>query len=378
MQADRIEENGYGPTPPPEISTLGAPILSNDEYDNNRQFLDFFTTNGPEDLGVLDSFHSLPHDLLPNFQGASSAFGHPDLIQYEHSTSSKVLGSQSRDNFPFAGSTNLFSPKDRDMILTGNEQRILVGDPSLERVLQAYDTPYYALNGHQSQPTSSGFREDSYNKRTSLGFGSDSSFANHHYAPPPGTENIDVVEGRLLETLNSFQPSHSVTNTQPSSPVTTKRKRTLPDSFSVVPIDASPSEDQPNNSELLDARVELQSARDASSPESRKKAKMTQNRSSSPARNQAQRRRSRVTEPKRQNLTEKEKKENHIRSEQKRRNQIKEGFASLLTLMPEGSVEGSSNSKCIVLAKAVDWLTDLRSGNEKLRSQLRLLDATRA
>ena len=263
-------------------------------------------------------------------------------------------------------------------MLKGNEQRTVPSDTSLERVLQAYETPYYALNGHQNQPSSTGFREGSYNKRTSLGFGSDSSFANQHYDPPPGTEDIDAVEGRVLETLNSFQPSRSVTNTQPSSPVTTKRKRTLPELFSAGPIDAIPSENQSHRLELPDTKIEVhQSSRDASFLESRKKVKMAQKPDPSPARSQAQRRRSRATEPKRQNLTDKEKKENHIRSEQKRRNQIKEGFASLLALMPDGSVEGSSNSKCIVLAKAVDWLTDLRSGNEQLRAQLRLLDAGR-
>jgi hypothetical protein len=82
------------------------------------------------------------------------------------------------------------------------------------------------------------------------------------------------------------------------------------------------------------------------------------------------RRKSGPVDPKnasRQNLTEEEKKMNHIRSEQKRRNQIKEGFADLTTMMPDSS---AGASKCAILSQAVDWLSGLIEGNEQLRAQL--------
>ena len=373
MRVDRIEGNAYGPTPPPEISALGAPILTSDEYDNNRQFLDFFTTNGPEDSEILDSLHPISQDLLPNFHGASSAFGRPDLIHYEQSDPLITSHAQHRSDAPYA---NLFPTKDNSLIIRSNDRGNAAGQASPGRAFQLYENPYYSLDGHQSQFSPSSHQDQSYDKRAALGFGSDSSFASRHYAPPPGTEDIGVIEGRVLETLNSFQPAHSASNTQPSSPAT-KRKRALP----ALRLDEST--DTLNHAmvsqKLEKPRVETnaRSSDIASTPLPRKKLRVSQKLNSPPIKNHPQRRRSRAIEPKRQNLTEKEKKENHIRSEQKRRNQIKEGFASLLALMPDGSTEGSGSSKCLVLAKAVDWLTDLRDGNQQLRTQLKLLDATR-
>lgn len=77
--------------------------------------------------------------------------------------------------------------------------------------------------------------------------------------------------------------------------------------------------------------------------------------------------------PSRVNLTEEEKKMNHIRSEQKRRNQIKEGFADLTELMPDAASAGPS--KCTILAKAVEWVSELIDGNNKLREQLKAIGA---
>lgn len=53
-------------------------------------------------------------------------------------------------------------------------------------------------------------------------------------------------------------------------------------------------------------------------------------------------------------LTDKEKKNNHIASEQKRRAAIREGFDRLTELVP--GLEGQGRSESIVLQKTVDFI----------------------
>ncbi|KAG5289222.1 HLH transcription factor [Histoplasma ohiense] len=70
----------------------------------------------------------------------------------------------------------------------------------------------------------------------------------------------------------------------------------------------------------------------------------------------------------RENLTEEQKRTNHILSEQKRRNLIKQGFDDLCALVPE--LHGGGFSKSTMLIQAAEWLEDLLHGNELLRNQL--------
>ena len=53
-------------------------------------------------------------------------------------------------------------------------------------------------------------------------------------------------------------------------------------------------------------------------------------------------------------LTEAQKKENHIRSEQKRREAIREGFDRRTELVP--GLEGQGRSESVVLKKSVDYM----------------------
>ncbi|TVY43915.1 hypothetical protein LSUB1_G000877, partial [Lachnellula subtilissima] len=67
----------------------------------------------------------------------------------------------------------------------------------------------------------------------------------------------------------------------------------------------------------------------------------------------------------RENLTEDQKRENHIKSEQKRRTLIREGFEDLGELVP--GLRGGGFSKSAVLIMSADWLEDLIEGNQVLR-----------
>ncbi|KAL2257872.1 hypothetical protein VTK26DRAFT_9063 [Humicola hyalothermophila] len=70
----------------------------------------------------------------------------------------------------------------------------------------------------------------------------------------------------------------------------------------------------------------------------------------------------------RENLTEEQKRENHIRSEQKRRNIIKNGFNDLTAVVP--TLAGGGYSKAAMLNMTADWLAQIMEENEKLRKRL--------
>jgi hypothetical protein len=73
----------------------------------------------------------------------------------------------------------------------------------------------------------------------------------------------------------------------------------------------------------------------------------------------------------RENLSEHQKRINHITSEQKRRNLIQQGFNEIHSLVPalRGQRE-RGDSKSTVLLKTVDFLAELREGNDLLKRML--------
>ena len=72
--------------------------------------------------------------------------------------------------------------------------------------------------------------------------------------------------------------------------------------------------------------------------------------------------------PPRENLSEEQKRENHIKSEQKRRTIIKEGFAEISAIVPK--LRGGGYSKSNMLLAAADWLEKLINSNTVLREEL--------
>ncbi|RDA90175.1 hypothetical protein CP533_1019 [Ophiocordyceps camponoti-saundersi (nom. inval.)] len=78
----------------------------------------------------------------------------------------------------------------------------------------------------------------------------------------------------------------------------------------------------------------------------------------------------------RENLTEDQKRENHIRSEKKRRSHIKAGFQSLTNMVP--GLKGGVFSKSRTLTVAAEWLEELTAGNQELRDLLKKLDPEKA
>ncbi|GAB0142682.1 hypothetical protein EsHS_00003223 [Epichloe bromicola] len=79
-----------------------------------------------------------------------------------------------------------------------------------------------------------------------------------------------------------------------------------------------------------------------------------------------------AAKPPRENLSEEQKRENHIRSEQKRRTLIKEGFDDLGDLIP--GLKGGGFSKSATLNMAADWLEHIIQGNKVLAAQAGALE----
>ncbi|KAI9279161.1 hypothetical protein BY458DRAFT_503344 [Sporodiniella umbellata] len=71
-------------------------------------------------------------------------------------------------------------------------------------------------------------------------------------------------------------------------------------------------------------------------------------------------------------LTEEEKRNNHIASEQKRRGMIRTGFKDLTEIVP--TLKNINNSKSTVLFKAVDYIRYLEKRNKNLREKIQTLE----
>lgn len=80
----------------------------------------------------------------------------------------------------------------------------------------------------------------------------------------------------------------------------------------------------------------------------------------------------------RQNLTDAEKRQNHILSEQKRRNVIKNGYSDLESLVPALHGGKSGLSKADALREAISFLEKTISGNEVMMERLKINSTSEA
>ncbi|KAF8427532.1 hypothetical protein EV426DRAFT_631881 [Tirmania nivea] len=78
--------------------------------------------------------------------------------------------------------------------------------------------------------------------------------------------------------------------------------------------------------------------------------------------------------PPRARLTEQEKKNNHIASEQKRRNAIRDGFDKLTELIP--GCEGQGRSEGMVLNKSIEYINDQLVERRALIAKIEALGGT--
>ncbi|KFY87961.1 hypothetical protein V500_06667, partial [Pseudogymnoascus sp. VKM F-4518 (FW-2643)] len=224
-------------------------------------------------------------------------------------------------------------------------------------------------------------------KKVEIKWGSDSGFTTgRRFVAPPNTLTHDEIDESLISTLECLQPGSNA-STRPSSPAGASKfphsgERTLEmiseaardDDDAERPkkrkknkgkegvYDSDAIDQQTPNTKLPRKRrpksfgTPTGDSQTRASPPLHKRLKPTTSSSAGS-----------LSTPKmaRENLTEDQKRENHIKSEQKRRTLIKEGFEDLNELVPE--LRGGGFSKSAVLIMAADWLEELVRRNEGLR-----------
>lgn len=211
-------------------------------------------------------------------------------------------------------------------------------------------------------------------KVRTLHWGSDISFMDRGYLAPPDQPNEEEQTKGLLDNLQCLEPQSSAANTRAPSPERTAGgldagtgpTSNMQHSRSAYQ-DAMDEDPQPKKRQkTLIKTEEDDSDEESSKPRRRSKSNgYTKPRRGS---NDSFRKSKAGAKAARENLSEEQKRNNHILSEQKRRNLIRQGFDDMCSLVP--GLRGGGFSKSAMLTQAADWLEDMMRGNEILRGQL--------
>lgn len=232
---------------------------------------------------------------------------------------------------------------------------------------------------------------------TAFQWGSDSNFSTiQGYTPDANRQTVESMHREQLKLLEGLEVSQSAGSTRPSSPsnVPLKTNVVLFQQPPTPPKRADDPEAPPrkrrkskNTKDSADQEEDEEEEVPAASSKGKGRRKPKNDRppaeSSPPAESEAtagagsaaaKRRKAAAAAAKlpRENLSEEQKRENHIKSEQKRRTLIKEGFDDLCELVP--GLRGGGFSKSAMLSITAEWLEEILQGNETLANQLSTLE----
>jgi hypothetical protein len=230
-------------------------------------------------------------------------------------------------------------------------------------------------------------RHPGVSQKVDIRWGSDAGFGSAQgFVAPDSQENVAAAERQHIKAVEeafSLSVAHipsSAESTRPSSPIgPSSHQRTRSIGQKMEPEDPDSRPRKRRKSKYQEAADE-----DDESPASptfkpgakRRKSKKASEESPGPESEQSAKRRksaaAAAAKAVRENLTEEQKRENHIKSEQKRRTLIREGFEDLGELVP--GLKGGGFSKSAVLIMAADWLEELVHGNEILQRRLDQLE----
>jgi hypothetical protein len=217
-------------------------------------------------------------------------------------------------------------------------------------------------------------------------WGSDASFSDAQgYVPEPRKESVESMHQTQMKCLECLEVNQSAANSRPASPINGHTTSSNGDGSVYMKREeesnAPPRKRRKSkNVRGTTADVEDDDDDDTTSSKSGRKRKTKSERSASGSEppsdttGSGRRRKSGISASKqaRENLSEEQKRENHIRSEQKRRTLIKEGFDDLGDLVP--GLKGGGFSKSTTLSMAADWLDELLRGNKTLTMQVSALE----
>lgn len=217
-----------------------------------------------------------------------------------------------------------------------------------------------------------------------LQYGTDQQFNrnNQPFVPQNKKESLESMESQHQRYLKAVELCHSNETTRPPSPVFDAsafnlKTRGPPKALEIDPNGYGGGFFRKNRTgdDTLDDDEEPQSAVSKGSARKRK-SKTLGDASNSPGADPSApgpgKRRKSSTAARRDNLTEGQKRENHINSEKKRRKVIQVGFENLGVIVP-GLGPGGNLSKSAMLENTVTFLQGLLDGNKVLQEQLALL-----
>ncbi|GAW15776.1 hypothetical protein ANO14919_051960 [Xylariales sp. No.14919] len=215
-------------------------------------------------------------------------------------------------------------------------------------------------------------------ERPELQWGSDIHFAGNQTFVPAQHESSEALERRQLETVSkALKLAHSIPNTRASSPIGGREATglgILGDTNGDIRMEENAA--TPKKPRKAKAKTNgkggdhaVQSPSKAAATAKKRKSQSEHDVSPGfPAGREApvKRRKSAPSQPKppRENLTDAQKRENHIKSEQKRRGAIKEGFDDLNFIVPNLQNGGYSKSSTLILTG--EWLDSLIRGNQNM------------
>ncbi|KAJ5973056.1 uncharacterized protein N7479_002974 [Penicillium vulpinum] len=247
---------------------------------------------------------------------------------------------------------------------TGNIAHVSTASPPRADVPTGYHTSEMFFDVRDPIPVD----QHPSRKARSLRWGSDASFMDQGYLRPPDQPDEEQRTNDLLDHLGCFEPQSSAANTRAPSPECMPGDPPRRSAFRGVAVPDESFHPRKRQRALKEENDEY-SGDDDARPHSRKsRGSIGRGRRVSADMSRKSRLQS-GSKSARENLTEEQKRTNHILSEQKRRNLIRQGFEDLCTLVP--ALRGGGFSKSAMLTGAADWLEDLLQGNDILQSQLR-------
>ncbi|KAE8551506.1 hypothetical protein EYB25_005396 [Talaromyces marneffei] len=409
-----------GPAPPP------GPSLLDDTESNMLE--SFFTTLNTSQFDVGDAwFQDLSHDkgggafgldwtegLPPNLEGSTTSLSQPPILSMNpQKNTNSLMGGLGPDSDILAAASMLYGNGGNTMnFATGHlfppgvmsEMAPNHMNPPHIKQEQIHHPPTNHNDPRQMIQHTSVFNPEQpavpVDPHTTievqrLRWGSDAGFVDHGYQRPAEIETTEEVAKNLLENMKCLEPQTSATNT-----CATNTRAPTPTQFEPPQnrewnigngaITSQSSSETTNHGDLdgssrprKRSKIKMQEDEDSdnnSTPPRTKK--MTKGASGGKARRGSSENASKklkaqqATKTARENLTEEQKRTNHILSEQKRRNLIKQGFDELCALVPE--LRGGGFSKSAMLIQAADYLEAVLTGNNVLRQQLSQLKAVNA
>ena len=215
-----------------------------------------------------------------------------------------------------------------------------------------------------------------YQDRGTLNFGSDKEFQTENYTASdqnyPDAQLNEYATRALYRPGDAAQNEQMLPSPQTANPKRRRRSFKTEDASSDDGYDDDYEEAKhPRRKRRSQAVKDSERDRDGLSIKAR-----SAKRSSKAPSQSSPGRRSRSSPPTarapRENLSEEQKRNNHILSEQKRRNVIKQGFEDINRMVPELRTGGFSKSN--MLLEAAKFMRQLQDGNEQLRQQLESLE----